>query len=123
MNFSQIHTVAEEKQIFDEEKVLRTAGEEFTFPFTILAAGDVAKCNGEEEWRERFLRLVGWLPDTGPQEPFFENLLELLSQRRGRLSSQCSHDSQPDSAFTRKSPYTRIFSIPNWVNPSISRML
>jgi hypothetical protein len=50
MNFSQFHNVAEEKQNFDEEKVLRTAGKEFNFPVTILAAGDIAKCNGEEEW-------------------------------------------------------------------------
>lgn len=55
-----------------------TKGKSSDTPSTILAAGDIAKCDSEDPWREKFLKLLKILPDDGPQEPFLENLLELL---------------------------------------------
>ena len=77
--FSHVHDFDWEKQALDYENVLRTSGNITDFPATILAAGDIAKCDGEDPWTKEFLQLVRVFPDDGPTEPFLENLLELLS--------------------------------------------
>ena len=53
---------------------------------TIFAAGDIAKCDGEDPWWEELLELVGVLPkDEGEEreeeEPAFNELLEILHLR------------------------------------------
>ena len=52
---------------------------------TIYAAGDIAKCDGEDPWLEESLELVGYLPENSgkdkdevEEQPFLEELLELV---------------------------------------------
>lgn len=74
----QLNDSDEEEYISRFANASMTKGKASDAPSTILAAGDIAKCDSEDPWREKFLKLVKILPDDGPQEPFLENLLELL---------------------------------------------
>ena len=52
-------------------------------PIIIFAAGDIAKCDGEDSWWEEFLELVKILPESAGEEseedePTFHKLLELV---------------------------------------------
>ncbi len=78
--FSKLHDFTNrERQPLKDEKLFNTSGHTNEASSTILAAGDIAKCNGEAPWKEESLRLVKIRPDTGPSEPFLENLFELLA--------------------------------------------
>ena len=55
-------------------------------PTTLWAAGDIARCNGEDPWWEEMLELVGYKPqDAGEEkeveEPFLSEFLEILHLR------------------------------------------
>ncbi|MEJ2229823.1 MAG: metallophosphoesterase [Nitrospirales bacterium] len=55
-------------------------------PETIFAAGDIAKCDGDDPWSEELLELVGLLPESAGEEreknePFLKELLEILHLR------------------------------------------
>ena len=69
-SFPKFQDVRREGKNLDYTKVSRAPESENHIPTTILAAGDIAKCDGEDNWREKFLQLVGILPDKGPKEPF-----------------------------------------------------
>ena len=78
---TKLLSIISKNQIFEVEQARNSLGTTQEMPTTVLAAGDIAKCNGETSWNEDFLKLVHIIPDTGPPEPFLENLFELLSLR------------------------------------------
>jgi len=54
-------------------------------PVTIFAAGDIAKCDGDDPWLEEFQELIGLLPENAgrdndevEEQPFYEEFLELM---------------------------------------------
>ena len=74
----KLQNVHGKKQVFENEHVSHTTDDTQDRPTTLLAAGDIAKCNGESSWNEEFLKLIHIIPDKGPPEHFLENVLELL---------------------------------------------
>ncbi len=78
-HFSPFEKVEGKGQIPNPEIPFSTAQIVGNSQTTILAAGDIAKCDNEDSWKVKFLKLVKLIPDEGPSEPFLENFLELLS--------------------------------------------
>jgi len=91
VDFPKRNDSDEERHVSRYQNVLSTKEKTSDMPTTILAAGDIAKCDGEGPWIEKFLKLVGILPDDGPQEPFLENLLELFF-----LSEETDHPAKAE---------------------------